>query len=101
MMKNILFIFFIFLFTLLSCSKKQETMDKPAVTESEYNLSMLNSPIDPACGMQLSDDAIQDTIHYHDMVYGFDSHSCKVLFLKDPEGCLQKYPEHENMMQMH
>lgn len=99
-MKKLILSIIILMFGLvyLSCSKKEVEVEKVKSAASQYHLSMLHSSTDPVCNMQLTNHTIQDTVHYHDKVYGFCSTACRDSFLTDPESHLPGMHHSENKM---
>lgn len=79
------------LLLLASCNQnKTQTANTETTTPAEsknvdIKLAELGSPKDFACGMDLAEGEIADTMQYDGKVYGFCSKECKAEFAKDPQ----------------
>ena len=82
---------------MLSCSKEQKTETTPAeeqaTVESAVTVAQLAVNVDPACGMELSDETLHDTMEHHEKLYGFCSDDCKDKFMQDPDMYVAKLDE--------
>ena len=86
MRKNILiFLLLIIPILLMACSEKQAKVNEQKLTAPKYNLSMVDSDVDPYCGMKLTEKSIQDTVHFKGKVYGFCSSVCVSNFRNNPD----------------
>jgi YHS domain-containing protein len=82
---------------LLSCSKEQKTETTPAeeqaTVESAVTVAQLAANVDPACGMELTDETLHDTMEHNEHLYGFCSADCKHKFMQDPDMYVAKLEE--------
>jgi YHS domain-containing protein len=82
---------------LLSCSKEQKTEMTPAeegaTMTHKVAVAELAVNVDPACGMELTDETVHDTMEHHDKMYGFCSADCKHKFMQDPDMYVAKLEE--------
>lgn len=86
---------FILLFPLtwVSCNQSAKVsepiLETTAPAPSSLSVSLLSSPIDPVCEMELSDDGIADTLDLNGKIYGFCAVECKAELLKSPQNYLK------------
>ncbi len=79
---------------LVSCNNHTPAEEKVTETSTEKTAKInvktadLATPKDVVCGMDLTDDLIEDTTSYEGKVYGFCNVGCKEEFLKNPTSYL-------------
>ena len=90
-MKKIILIAIINAVLIFSCGEKKSEVEEQKVAAPKYSLAMLESNVDPDCGMTLTNESIQDTSHYKGKVYGFCSSMCAANFKSNPDAYTKKH----------
>jgi len=65
-------------------SKKTTTAPVPKEEKLKLQLTSLSEKNDLVCGMELTNETLEDTAAYARKIYGFCNVGCKEEFLKDP-----------------